>query len=162
VLGVCGGFQMLGMRIADPDGVEGPPGEAVGLGLLDIATVLGGDKIVRPVTGSLAAGGARFDGYEIHVGRTEGAGLARPLLRFDDGAADGAVSPDGRVSGCYVHGLFDAGAARAALLAELGAASQGADQRLAVDRALEEIGAALEQAFDIPRLAAIAGLGPGS
>ncbi|HTK35943.1 MAG TPA: cobyric acid synthase [Caulobacteraceae bacterium] len=160
VLGICGGFQMLGRRVADPDGVEGPPGEAAGLDLLKVETVLGAEKVLRPVAGRLAAGGARFEGYEIHAGRTEGPGLRRPLLAFDNGATDGAISADGRVSGCYVHGLFDSGGARAALLGALGAASAATDQRLAVDRALDEIAAVLEQSFDIPRLAAIAGLPP--
>ncbi|HTI67344.1 MAG TPA: cobyric acid synthase [Caulobacteraceae bacterium] len=158
VLGLCGGYQMLGRRIADPDGVEGPPGEAPGLGFLDVETVLTGDKVMRPVAGRLAEGGARFEGYEIHVGRTEGPGLERPLLLFDDGAADGAVSIDGRVAGGYVHGLFGAGAARAALLARLGAAAGDEDQAAAVDRALDEIAAMLERSLDIPALAAIAGL----
>ena len=158
VLGVCGGYQMLGRRIADPDGIEGPPGEAEGLGLLDVETVLGGEKTLRRIAGRLARSGARFEGYEIHVGRTDGPATARPLLLFEDGGGDGAISPDGRTAGCYVHGLFDVGPARQALLAELGATSAGADQAGAVDAALDEIASALEQAFDIPALAAIAGL----
>jgi adenosylcobyric acid synthase len=158
VLGVCGGYQMLGRRITDPDGVEGPAGAADGLGLLDVETVLSGEKVLRPIGGRLSASGARFEGYEIHVGHTTGPALRRPLLTFDDGAGEGAVSPDGRVSGCYVHGLFNAGAARAALLADLGAPSTGEDQAAVVDRALDEIAAVLNQAFDIPAVAAIAGL----
>lgn len=155
VLGVCGGYQMLGRRVSDPDGVEGAPGAVEGLGLLDVETVMTGDKTLRPVGGRLA-GGARFFGYEMHVGRTTGA--ARPMLTFDDGTADGAVSADGRVRGAYVHGLFNQGAARAALLAELGAASTGVDQDVRIDQALDEIAATLEQAFDITALAALAGL----
>jgi adenosylcobyric acid synthase len=158
VLGLCGGYQMLGRRIADPLGVEGPAGDAEGLGLLDVETVLNGRKVLRPVSGRLAGGDVRFDGYEIHVGRTTGPASRRPLLTLDDGDGDGAVSADGRVSGCYVHGLFNAGGARAALLAEFGAPSTGEDQSAAVDRALDEIAAALNLAFDIPALAAIAGL----
>jgi adenosylcobyric acid synthase len=160
VLGICGGYQMMGRRIADPDGVEGPPGEAEGLGLLEAETVLTGDKVMRPVSGRLAGSGAAFHGYEIHVGRTTGAGTARPYLIFDDGARDGAVSADGRVAGAYVHGLFDAGAARAALLAGLGASCTGEDRAVAVDAALDEIAAALEVSLDIPALAALAGLEP--
>lgn len=155
VLGVCGGFQMLGRRIADPDGVEGAPGAIEGLGLLDVETIMTGEKTLRHVTGRLPRG-ARFAGYEMHVGRT--AGGARPLLRFDDGATDGAVSDDGRIRGGYVHGLFDRGEARAELLADLGAACDGVDQSARVDQALDEIAAALEAAFDIPALAAMAGL----
>jgi len=155
VLGVCGGYQMLGRRVSDPDGIEGPPDSVEGLGLLDVETVMTGDKTLRPVAGQLA-GGARFEGYEMHVGRTTGA--VTPMLTFDDGVADGAVSADGRVRGAYVHGLFDRGEARAALLAELGAVSNAIDQAVRVDQALDEIAAVLERAFDIPALAAIAGL----
>ncbi len=133
-------------------------GAADGLGLLEIETVLTGEKVLRPVGGRLVVSGARFDGYEIHVGRTTGPALQRPLLTFDDSAGEGAVSPDGRVAGCYVHGLFNAGAARTALLVELGALSNGEDQAVTVDRVIEEIAGVLNQAFDIPALATIAGL----
>ncbi|AAK23727.1 cobyric acid synthase [Caulobacter vibrioides] len=155
VLGICGGYQMLGRRVADPDGVEGAPGTSEGLGLLDVETVMTGDKTLRPVTGRLD-GCARFEGYEMHVGRTSGA--ARPMLIFDTGEPDGAVSADGRISGCYVHGLFDRGEARAALLAALGAVSDAVNQAARVDLALDEIAAVLEQSFDIPALAKLAGL----
>ncbi len=159
VLGICGGFQMLGRSIADPDGVEGPPGAAEGLGLLDVETVLTGDKVLRPAAGRLVSG-ASFTGYEIHVGRTTGPGLRRPLLVREDGAGEGAVSADGKIAGAYVHGLFDGAQARASLLAELGAASDGLDQIARVDAALDEIAVVLQSSFDIPRLAAIAGLEP--
>jgi adenosylcobyric acid synthase len=157
VLGVCGGYQMLGARIADPDGIEGPPGSAAGLGLLEVETVLTGDKILRPVTGELTGGGA-FRGYEMHVGRTAGPGLGRPFLSFDDGGQDGAISPDGRVAGAYVHGLFAAAPARVAFLAGLGAVAGTGDHGAAVDAALDEIAAALADAFDVAALARIAGL----
>jgi adenosylcobyric acid synthase len=155
VLGVCGGYQMLGRTVSDPDGVEGEASTAPGLGLLNVETVMTGEKTLRPVAGQLIGGG-RFEGYEMHVGRTTGA--TRPMLRFDDGGTDGAVSSDGRVRGAYVHGLFERGEARTALLAELGAVSDGVDQSGRIDQALDEIAAALERAFDIPSLAAIAGL----
>ncbi len=158
VLGVCGGYQMLGRRIIDPDGIEGVAGEAEGLGLLDVETVLTSEKILRPVKGRLTADNANFKGYEMHVGRTEGAGLLRPLLIFEDGAVDGSISADGRVAGCYVHGLFGAGPARAALLAQLGATFHAVDHGIAIDRALNEIAAVLEVSLDIPALARLAGL----
>lgn len=157
VLGVCGGYQMLGRSVSDPDGVEGPPGSAAGLGLLDVQTVLAGDKTVRPVTGRLA-GGAAFEGYEIHVGRTSGAGTARPLLTIDGHGPDGAVCADGRIAGAYVHGLFDKASARAALLAPLGVAADGQDQSARVDAALDEIAQILERSLDIDAIARIAGL----
>ena len=158
VLGVCGGFQMLGRRISDPNGVEGPAGSAPGLGLLDLETVMSPDKTLRSVSGILADGGAGFAGYEIHIGVTDGPDLARPLLRLDAGRPDGAVSADGRIAGAYVHGLFDQGSARAALLARLGAGSTGQDQGAAVDAALDAIAAVLERSLDIPALSRIAGL----
>jgi adenosylcobyric acid synthase len=157
VLGICGGYQMLGRRAADPLGLEGAPGAVVGLGLLDVETVLEADKTVRPVAGQLVCGG-RFEGYEIHLGVTAGPGTARPFLVHDDGIAGGAVSADGRIAGAYVHGLFDRAEARAALLAGLGVRSDGVDQGARVDAALDELAGALERAFDVEGLARIAGL----
>jgi len=158
VLGICGGFQMLGRRISDPDGVEGPAGSAEGLGLLDVETVMSPDKTLRKVSGALADRGAAFEGYEIHVGVTRGPDLVRPLLHMADGRPDGAVSANGRIAGAYVHGLFDQGSARAALLAKLGAKSSGGDHDASVDAALDSIAAVLERALDISALSRIAGL----
>ena len=158
VLGVCGGYQMLGRRIADPLGLEGSPGEAAGLGLLDVETVLTPRKTLRKVEGRLAASGALFDGYEIHLGATSGSATAQPFLVMADGRTDGAVSGDGRVAGGYVHGLFDQGAARAALLSELGAASHRRDHDAEIDTDLDAVAAVLERYLDIPSLARIAGL----
>jgi len=157
VLGICGGYQMLGRRIADLDGVEGSPGAAEGLGLLDVETVLTSDKVLRPALGELVGGGA-FQGYEMHVGRTTGPGLEKPFLVLNQGGRDGAVSPDGRIAGAYVHGLFAAASARAAILAQVGVVSREADHGAVVDSALDEIAAVLENAFDIGALARIARL----
>ncbi|MBW3617297.1 MAG: cobyric acid synthase [Proteobacteria bacterium] len=158
VLGICGGFQMLGRWVRDPAGVEGPPGKAKGLGLLDVETDLTGEKVLRPVRGCLAGTEAAFEGFEMHVGRTRGAGLQRPFLSWTDGSPEGAMSANGRVSGCYVHRLFDQGAARAAWLARFGASSVGGDQREIVDAALDELACALEQHLNISELARMAGL----
>jgi adenosylcobyric acid synthase len=133
VLGICGGFQMLGRRIGDCDGIEGSPGAAEGLGLLDVETVLTGDKQLLEVRGREVASGAPIHGYEIHVGRTSGPALARPMLDLD-GRPDGAVSPDGRIMGCYVHGLFAADDFRHAFLARLKARTQS---RLAFEQQIE-------------------------
>ncbi len=157
VLGICGGLQMLGRRIADPDGIDGAPGAAAGLGLLDIETAMTGSKTLRPVDGDLVGGGA-FAGYEIHVGVTTGPGLGRPLLRHADGSPGGAISADGRVAGAYVHGLFDRAGARAALLRPFGLRSEGGDQADHVDRMLDALAAGLEQSLDIAALERIAGL----
>ena len=115
VLGLCGGFQMLGREISDPDGIEGPPQTVPGLGYLDFATALTGGKTLRRVSGT--ACGAPFEGYEMHVGETEGEALSRPFLHFEDGRPEGAISADGRVAGCYVHGIFASDAFRHAWLA---------------------------------------------
>lgn len=158
VLGVCGGYQMLGRTLSDPDGVEGPPATVAGLGLLDVDTVLTGDKVLAPVTGHIVGLDGRFEGYEMHVGRTTGA--ARPMLMMDSGATDGGLSADGRIMGCYVHGLFNQGSARSGFLRALGAVSDGLDQSERVDAALDQIALALEKAFDIAALATLAGLEP--
>jgi adenosylcobyric acid synthase len=158
VLGICGGYQMLGRRVADPDGIEGPAGEAAGLGLLDVQTLLTSDKTLQPVAGRLTQGGAAFAGYEMHVGVTAGTDCARPFLGFDDGRPDGAVSADGRIAGTYVHGLFDRSESRAVLLAELGAVGAPGHHALAVDQALDEIAQSLGHSLDIAALERIAGL----
>lgn len=121
VFGVCGGYQMLGGRICDPSGIEGARGDAPGLGLLDIETVLTDKKKLTHVAGFAPLFEASFEGYEMHVGETTGADCARPALQFDDGRVDGARTRDGRVAGAYVHGLFANDALRAALLRTLGA-----------------------------------------
>lgn len=161
VMGVCGGFQMLGRTVSDPDGIEGPPVSAPGLGLLAVDTVLADDKVLEPCRG-LTPGGAPYEGFEMHMGRTTGEGLARPWLRRTDdagaGVGEGAISADGRVFGAYVHRLFDSGPARAELLAGLGAASTALDHRLQVDQALDEIAAVLETHLDVAALARLAGL----
>ncbi|HKR86553.1 MAG TPA: cobyric acid synthase [Phenylobacterium sp.] len=156
VLGVCGGYQMLGRRIADPHGIEGPAGEAAGLGLLDVDTVLTTRKTLTHVA---AEGfGARLTGYEMHVGVTTGPGLQHPFLHLDGEGAHGACSLDGRIMGGYVHGLFEAGAFRAAFLGRLGARSRAQDHGARVDQALDEIAAELARHLDIATLARIAGL----
>jgi adenosylcobyric acid synthase len=118
VFGICGGFQMLGRRIADPAGIEGPPGAAEGLGLFDLDTVLTGDKQLHEVRGREIASGQPIHGYEMHVGGTTGPALVWPMLGLE-GRPDGAVSADGRIMGCYVHGLFAADGFRHAFLARL-------------------------------------------
>ncbi len=151
VLGLCGGYQMLGRTIADPDGVEGPAGTVAGLGLLDVDTVLTGQKRLARVSGFLA-GGAPFVGYEIHMGRTEGADLARPVLHLADGRPDGAGSADGSVRGLYVHGLFHDDAARASLLRALGAAPSGHRHDAAVEATLDAFADHLEAHVAIDKL----------
>ena len=161
VLGLCGGYQMLGRRIADPDGIEGPPGEMDGLGLLDVETTLGGTKTLTRVTGRDLSHGEAIEGYEIHIGRTEGPDRGRPLVEISgNGEAakpDGARSADGLVAGCYVHGIFAADGYRRAVLKSLG--GQGAeDLRFddAVEGVLDRLADHLESHLDINGLFALA------
>ena len=156
VLGLCGGYQMLGRSVADPSGIEGPPGASPGLGLLDVETVLGGDKVLRPVTGTTLDDAAPFAGYEMHVGETRGPDRARPLLRFDDGSEEGATSPDGRVGGCYVHGLFADDRQRAAWLRRLGAAPSTLRYDLEVDGVLDRLADHLARHIDLDALLGLA------
>lgn len=122
VIGLCGGYQMLGRRLRDPHGIEGPSGECTGLGLLECETTLSAEKLLRNVDGRLLVGTEpAIAAYEIHMGITEGPALARPAVRLDDGRSDGAISEDGRILGTYCHGLFDRPAALQALLQWAGA-----------------------------------------
>ncbi|MFZ5798009.1 MAG: threonine-phosphate decarboxylase, partial [Thermodesulfobacteriota bacterium] len=105
IVGICGGFQMLGERVQDPHRLESESGEATGLGLLAATTVLAPDKTLRRRTAWHQASGMQVRGYEIHHGRT--AGDCPGALRMADGDEDGAVSPDGRLWGTYLHGIFD-------------------------------------------------------
>jgi adenosylcobyric acid synthase len=156
LFGICGGYQMLGTVITDPDGIEGPPETVAGLQYLPVTTQLSRDKRVIKVTGHSIADGARFSGYEIHAGRTEREGVGGALLQLDDGTIDGVRSLDGRISGCYVHGLFNHPAQRAAWLAALGAVSNGVDQEKLVDRALDELAEALARHLDTAAILSIA------
>ena len=156
LLGICGGYQMLGTHIDDPHGVEGPAGSVAGLAHLPVRTTLGRDKRTVAVRGTSAADDVPFEGYEIHVGRSVADEPLAPLLRFADGTPDGVLGTDGRVAGCYVHGLLDHGEQRAAWLARLGAGSDGTDQGVRVEKALDELADALETHVDLERLLSIA------
>ena len=156
VLGICGGYQMLGRTVADPDGIEGAVGVVAGLGLLPVDTVIAADKRTRAITGTVAGSDAAFAGYEIHAGITRVDAGTPPLLWLDDGTTDGAIAQGGRIAGCYVHGLFDRAAARAHLVAPLGVGSDGFDRHEVIDAALDGIAATLERALDIDALIALA------
>ena len=157
IVGLCGGYQMLGTRIADPLGIEGAPAETDGLGLLDVETTLLPAKTLRHVKGTALR--APVEGYEMHMGETRGAGTARPFARLDDGTCDGAIDPAGRAIGSYLHGLFASPALRHALLAEVGVAGNGRDHAADVDAALDEIAAGLSAHADIDGLLRIAAAG---
>jgi adenosylcobyric acid synthase len=156
VLGLCGGYQMLGRVVADPEGIEGAPGSMEGLGLLDVRTILTSDKTLTEVTGASIPDGAPFRGYEMHVGRTEGPDRARPLLRFADGRTDGAISADGRVRATYVHGLFGDDAQRAALMSWFGARAGGFCYEADIERVLDALGDHLARDIDLDHLLSLA------
>lgn len=158
VLGICAGYQMLGGVVLDPQRIEGHQETARGFGLLDITTTMTGDKQLRAVTGIDTVTASLISGYEMHLGVSAGPATARPLIRFANGIADGAISPDGRIMGCHVHGLFHAPAFRSAFLARLGARSNEEDYSDRVERSLDAVAASLQQALDIEKLASMAQL----
>jgi adenosylcobyric acid synthase len=150
VIGLCGGYQMLGRTVRDPAGTEGPPGVAEGLGLLDVETVLSDEKRLEPVRGD--TGGIPFSGYEMHMGVTAGPDCARPFARLSEGAPEGAVSADGRVIGTYIHGLFGNDSQRAAWLARLGAGPSAIAYESLVESTLDRLAAHIAAHIDVERL----------
>jgi adenosylcobyric acid synthase len=150
VLGICGGYQMLGKTVADPEGIEGPAGIDAGLGLLDIATVMTGDKRLTQVTARHAASDTAFSGYEIHIGRSEGADCARPFALID-GTPEGATSANGRISGSYLHGMFRDDGFRRAWLAQF-CVAQSLGYDATVEATLDALAAHLEGVMDIDAL----------
>ncbi|OIQ73119.1 cobyric acid synthase [mine drainage metagenome] len=119
LLGICGGFQMLGKMLHDPLGLEGAIGSYTGLGLLDMETTLQAEKRLALVTGQLTFSEASVTGYEIHMGISHGAALQKPMVKLLSGL-EGAVSEDGAIMGTYLHGLFDYPEACKAFLAWAG------------------------------------------
>jgi adenosylcobyric acid synthase len=153
LMGVCGGFQMLGRSIADPHGVEGPVGESPGFSWFDMRTELQRGKQLVNVEGTLCLEGAPVSGYEIHAGQSEGRALEHPAVILEDQRRDGAISADGQILGSYLHGLFEQSSACAALLRWAGLA-----QPLIVnhparrEQMLERLADAIEASLDVPRL----------
>ncbi len=154
VLGLCGGYQMLGRSIADPDGIEGPATTVTGLSLLDVDTVLTGAKTLEQVAG--IARGARFEGYEMHMGLTTGPATKRPVGHRADGSPEGATSADGLICGSYVHGLLALAGQRAAWLSRIGVGATGPDHTASIDAALDAIAETLEHHVDLDAMLALA------
>ncbi|MBF0109211.1 MAG: cobyric acid synthase [Magnetococcales bacterium] len=149
ILGICGGYQMLGQRLEDPLGMEGRPQVAWGLGFLDCTTRYGAEKTLKNVTGALAWNGARVAGYEIHLGETTGPDLDRPMLVLDRGEGHGAVSGDGRVMGCYLHGVLDHPEGLAAILEWSGLrVRESVDVMEETSRSLDRLADTWEQVID--------------
>jgi len=155
LIGICGGFQMLGQYIHDPDAVESEAGSSEGLGLLDFETRLAGDKKLKNVKGKLSFADAEVIGYEIHVGESQGPALRFPALHLDDGD-DGAISEDNQILGCYVHGLFDQPQASQAILRWCGAdldSSKSIDMAAQRNQTMERLADMIEQHMDMAALA---------
>jgi len=149
VLGLCGGYQMLGRTIADPLGLEGEPGESPGLGLLDVHTTLAPEKTLRLEHATHAASGTAIAGYHMHMGVTAGPDCSRAFAVVE-GEAEGAMSADGRIMGTYLHGLFAADPFRRAFLGDV--AQPGLDYEAGVDATLDALADHLEHHLDIPTL----------
>jgi adenosylcobyric acid synthase len=155
VLGLCGGYQMLGRTIHDPNGIEGPAGSVEGLGLLDVETVLSDDKRLQEVHGR-TNDGVPFSGFEMHMGVTHGCDRGRPFARRTDGSSEGAVSADGRVMGTYIHGLFADDRQRSAWLARLNAGPSAVVYDALVDETLDRLAAHVAGHVDLDRLLRLA------
>jgi len=156
VVGLCAGYQMLGKGLADPEGIEGPASSIDGLGWLDVETVISPRKALREVEAVESMTGSPVAGYEMHMGVTEGVGLARPMLTIA-GRPDGAVDPTGRIMGCYVHGLFAADGFRHAFLSRLCAGRNGGLRyEEQVEAVLDRFAAHLEENLDVDALLAAA------
>ena len=155
IVGLCGGYQMLGRILADPDGLEGTVQSTEGLGLLDIRTVLKAEKSVRISTGRSCRFDAPVDGYEIHLGETTGPDCARPVALIGE-RPDGASSADGKVFGTYIHGLFSSDGFRTAFLESLGLSASRSNHMQRVDRALDEIADKLAEHVDFDGMLSIA------
>jgi adenosylcobyric acid synthase len=155
MLGLCGGYQMLGRAIHDPDGIEGPRGTAAGLGLLEVETTLTAEKRLEPAHGA-TFDGVPFSGYEMHMGVTEGSSCARPFARLADGSAEGAMSANGRVTGTYIHGLFADDRQRSAWLERFASGGAAVSYDALIEETLDKFAAHLAAHIDIDRLLKLA------
>jgi len=155
IVGLCGGYQMLGRAVHDPEGLEGEPGTVAGLGLLDVETTLIADKTLTRVSGSHVASGAQISGYEIHLGKTEGPDRRQPFAMIGDNP-EGAVSRDGRIIGTYLHGCFSSDAFRTTFLNSLGGETSSLAFEATIDRTLDELAEHLKRHLDLDRILAIA------
>ncbi len=156
LLGICGGFQMLGEAVHDPKAVEGAPGSVAGLGLLEMETTLEPEKQLCNISGQLTLESAPVKGYEIHAGVTTGPALERPLVSLE-GRVDGACSGDGQVIGTYLHGLFEAPAACAALLRWAGLEQPiSVDHQQIREQGIDRVADAIEACVDASVLDALA------
>lgn len=156
VFGLCGGYQMLGRSVDDPQGIEGVPDSIAGLGLLDVETLMTAEKILVNVSGHSAEAAIPFSGFEMHMGRTQGPDCAKPLLIFADGRPDGAVSHDGKIAGTYVHGFFNDDAQRKSFIEGLGGRTGGFSYDGKIEDVLDHLADHLETHLDLDLLLRLA------
>ena len=156
VLGVCGGYQMLGQRIRDPEGIEGEERACEGLGLLEVSTVMAPAKTLAQVAGRCLIEGAPFTGYEMHLGVTTGPDALRPVLEMADGRRDGAMSANQTIRGVYVHGFFNDDRQRAAWLRWISAEASDLAYEQGVEDTLDALAAHLERHIDCDRILSLA------
>ncbi len=162
LIGLCGGFQMLGQWLDDPQGIEGPAGRVQGLGLLELTTTIGSEKTLQNVAGTLRPGGQPVSGYEIHQGVSKGPALERPALMLE-GRPEGAISADDQLLGTYLHGLFVQPAACTALLQWAGLdRAEAHDYHAVRESAMERLADSVEQHLDTSFLQQILGLQPSA
>ncbi|RPE70960.1 adenosylcobyric acid synthase (glutamine-hydrolysing) [Pacificibacter maritimus] len=155
ILGICGGYQMLGKWIEDPQGIEGRAGRHAGLGLLDVTTVMSPTKRLAEVTAIDKDTGTRLSAYEIHIGRTQGPDSVQAWLDID-GRPEGASAQNGRIKGCYLHGLFAADDFRHSYLSQFGLTDPHVNFEAGVDDTLDALATHIETHMDIDHLIALA------
>ena len=155
VLGICGGYQMLGHEIADPDGIEGPATSVRGLGLLDITTVMSTQKRITLSSAIHTASGTSVTGYEIHIGETVGPDRSNSWLTLD-GRPEGAASANGRIKGCYLHGLFTADGFRQAYMKDIDAPVRAMEYEADLEATLDALAMHLEACLDIDQILGLA------
>ena len=151
VLGICGGYQMLGKMIHDPHGIEGQPKSIPGLGLLNIETTMSKQKTLQEVTAVTTDGNLKVKGYEIHIGQSIGKDLENSWLKINNKSVS-AASKDGNIKGCYLHGLFSNDAFRSNYIAALGANTSNINFEESIDNTLNSLSKHIEKYLDLDEL----------
>ena len=161
ILGICGGYQMLGTDIHDPEGIEGLPSSVAGLGYLDVTTIMASKKNLSLVSARTLKNGIQVNGYEIHIGVTSGPDCDQGWLEID-GRKEGAISKNGQVLGCYLHGLFASDGFRTEYLKSLGIQSGLENYDASIDETLDELAGFIENNLDFNQLIQLAKIVPKS
>ncbi|MDG2401680.1 MAG: cobyric acid synthase CobQ, partial [Amylibacter sp.] len=155
VLGICGGYQMLGNEIVDIEGIEGAPGRYQGLGYLNVVTEMHAEKKLAFVSGIDLISGSKIEGYEIHIGQTSGADCNNSWLVIDNNKS-GASSKEGKIQGCYIHGLFSSDEFRKNYLERIGAINIKSEYSAKVEKTLEDLAKHIEKNCDLDEILKIA------